>query len=59
MAASASRDRLTSGRSAVAAEDVRGDTTNLCCIRYLALGRSLGSCSTHAAKEVGVGSSAS
>ena len=59
MAASASRDRLTSGKSAVAAEDVRGDTTNLCCIRYLALGRSLGSCSTLARIEICVGSSAS
>ena len=58
MAASASRDRLTSGRSAVAAEDVRGDTTNLCCIRYLALGRSLGSCSMHAPVNACVGSSA-
>ena len=59
MAASASRDRLTSGKSAVAADNVRGDTTNLCCIRYFALGRSLGSCSAHAPVEVCVGSCSS
>ena len=43
MACKASLERVMRGSRAAAARDGRGATTNLCCSRYLALGRTLGS----------------
>ena len=48
MACKASLERAMRGSRAAAAREGRGATTNLCCCRYLALGRTLGSyTSTH------------
>lgn len=43
MACRASLERAMRGSSAAAAREGRGATTNLCCSKYLALGRTLGS----------------
>lgn len=43
MACRASRERAMRGSRAAAAREGRGATTNLCCSRYLALGRAFGS----------------
>ena len=43
MACKASLERAMRGSRAAAAKAGRGPTTNLCCNRYLALGRTLGS----------------
>lgn len=44
MACRASLERAMRGSRAAAAREGRGATTNLCCSRYLALGRTFGSC---------------
>ena len=43
MACKASLERAMRGSRAAAARAGRGATTNLCCNKYLALGRTLGS----------------
>ena len=43
MACRASLERAMRGSRAAAAREGRGATTNLCCSRYLALGRTFGS----------------